>query len=145
MRRSVQPIAWVVRVLVVVIGTCGMAVHPAAAQDALVERPDPPALDDMETDANKDGLPDGWYNGRDAVLIAKDGAAGPRFLRFENNKPGRPARLSRAYGIDRAKDRSDRPGPVDPAESDPARRARGFRPLPDVRLPRQRIGACSAT
>jgi hypothetical protein len=95
-RRSGRQIAWVVRALVVVAATCGMA----AAQDELVERPDPPAIDDMEADANKDGLPDGWYNGRDAVLMSEGGPVGPHFVRFENKKPGRPARLSRAYGID---------------------------------------------
>ena len=70
------------------------------AQDVRIERPGPPALDDMETDANKDGLPDGWYNGRDAVLMAEGGYVGPHFVRFESTKPGRPSRLSLAFGID---------------------------------------------
>ncbi len=103
MRTPGRQIAWVVRALVVVVWTCGIAVQTAPAQDALIERPDPPALDDMETDANNDGLPDGWYNGRDAVLMSVGGQVGPHFLRFENKKPGRPSRLSRAYGIDARK------------------------------------------
>ena len=71
-----------------------------AAQEVLIERPGPPPLDDMETDANKDGLPDGWYNGREAVLMAEGGKVGPHFVRFQSTKPGRPSRLSRAFGID---------------------------------------------
>ena len=71
-----------------------------ARRIALVERTGPPELDDMETDANKDGIPDGWYNARDVSWIADDGAVGPHFLRFRATEPGRPARLSRAFGID---------------------------------------------
>jgi hypothetical protein len=65
-----------------------------------VDRPAPPALDEMEHDENKDGVPDGWYNLRDARIVAEGGAAGPHFVRFETSKPGRPARLSRAFGVD---------------------------------------------
>jgi hypothetical protein len=68
--------------------------------DALIVRPEPPALDDFETDANKDGVPDGWYNQRDCTLVDKGGVVGPHCLRFEVEKPGRPARLSRAFGVD---------------------------------------------
>src|SRR5262249_42968123 len=63
-------------------------------------RTPPPALDDLETDANRDGLPDGWYNNRDVRLLSEGGAIGPHFLRFERKKPGAPATLSRAFGID---------------------------------------------
>ncbi|HMB02547.1 MAG TPA: hypothetical protein VKP69_02270 [Isosphaeraceae bacterium] len=65
-----------------------------------IERPKPAALDDFETDANKDGVPDGWYNQRDVTLVAEGGVVGPHCLRFEAHKPGRPARLSRAFGVD---------------------------------------------
>ena len=70
------------------------------AEEPEIERPGPPPLDDFETDANNDGIPDGWYNLRDATLVTEGGVVGPQFLRFENKKPGRPARLSRAFGVD---------------------------------------------
>ena len=69
-------------------------------EETLVVRPAPPRLDDFETDKNKDGVPDGWYNLRDARLVPEGGVVGPQFLRFECDKPGRPARLSRAFGVD---------------------------------------------
>src|SRR4051794_28269420 len=55
------------------------SVGPARSQAPEVEyeRPGPPKLDDMETDANTDGLPDGWYNARDAKLVATGGQVGP--------------------------------------------------------------------
>jgi hypothetical protein len=69
-------------------------------QEPEIVRPEPPRLEDFETDRNQDGTPDGWYNLRDARIVAEGGVVGPHFLRFENKKPGRPARLSRAFGID---------------------------------------------
>jgi hypothetical protein len=84
----------------------GLALNPGSvpirAQEPAPEivRPAPPRLEDFETDANKDGTPDGWYNLRDARIVAEGGVVGPHFLRFENKRPGRPARLSRAFGID---------------------------------------------
>ena len=79
----------------------GGAAGGASGQDEVeIERPDPPALDDFETDANRDGVPDGWYNARDVTLIAEGGKVGPHCLKFEVRKPGRPARLSRAFGLD---------------------------------------------
>lgn len=69
-------------------------------QEEDFERPAPPALDDFEGDKNKDGIPDGWYNARDVVLVSEGGKVGPHCLKFEVRKPGRPARLSRAFGID---------------------------------------------
>ena len=56
--------------------------RPRLRQDELIERTGPPALDDLETDANKDGVPDGWYNARDVSWVAEGGAIGPHFLRF---------------------------------------------------------------
>jgi hypothetical protein len=76
---------------------------PAIGQDDLVERKGPPELDALETDANKDGIPDGWYNARDASWVAEGGAVGPHLLRFQCKAPGRPARISRAFGIDGSK------------------------------------------
>jgi hypothetical protein len=37
----------------------------ASAQDEPVDRKGPLELDDLETDSDKDGIPDGWYNARD--------------------------------------------------------------------------------
>lgn len=74
--------------------------RPSAAQDdELVVRPGPPAKEDFETDADGDGVPDGWYNFRDAKL-ARGGVVGPTCLRFENQRAGRQARASRAFGVD---------------------------------------------
>ncbi len=72
---------------------------PSPGQTNLPEGPKP--LEDFEADADGDGIPDGWYNLRDARL-AENGFGGPRSkcLRFENAKPGRPARASRAFGVD---------------------------------------------
>ncbi|AMV38844.1 hypothetical protein [Planctomyces sp. SH-PL62] len=73
-----------------------------AAQEPAGEilRPPPPARDDLELDANADGVPDGWYNARDAAIETTGGAAGPHFVRFACERRGRPARLSRAFGVD---------------------------------------------
>ncbi len=76
------------------------SLQEARAQEVEVERPAPPAVDDFETDKNKDGIPDGWYNARDFTLVPTGGKVGPHYLRFETRKPGRPSRLSRAFGID---------------------------------------------
>ena len=79
----------------------GLAIAGSArAQDNLIERTGPPRLDDLETDANKDGVPDGWYNARDISWLAEGGRVGPHFLRFRATAPGRPARISRAFGVD---------------------------------------------
>src|SRR5271157_4259967 len=73
---------------------------PALAQEPEIERPGPPAVDDLEQDANKDGIPDGWYNAREAIWEAKGGIVGPHYVRFACTQRGRPARLSRAFGVD---------------------------------------------
>ena len=92
----------VVRVSAVVIfaGIFAAGGRSCFAQEELIERTGPPALDDMEADANQDGVPDGWYNARDALWMAEGGKIGPHFVRLECTRPGRPARLSRAFGID---------------------------------------------
>lgn len=78
----------------------GRALGQDADPDRYVVRTPPPAGEDFETDENKDGVPDGWYNARDVKLVTEGGAVQPHFIRFECSKPGRPARLSRAFGID---------------------------------------------
>jgi hypothetical protein len=91
----------VVAVLLVSLGPARCVL--GQQEEALIERPGPPAVDDMEADFNKDGIPDGWYNARDMQWLAEGGKAGPHFVRFETNKPSRPARLSRAFGVDGTK------------------------------------------
>lgn len=78
------------------------AQSPAAvpAPTPEIVRTPPPARDDLEEDANGDGVPDGWYNARDVAIEATGGASGPKFIRFACDRRGRPARLSRAFGID---------------------------------------------
>jgi len=72
----------------------------AQAPEALPEGPRP--MEDFEADADGDGIPDGWYNLRDA-RVAEGGVGGAtksKCFRFENARPGRPARASRAFGVD---------------------------------------------
>ena len=102
---------WVHRVGLVALagfmlaGPCGIDSRSCFAQDELIERTGPPPVDNLEIDENKDGVPDSWYNARDARWMAEGGApgAGPHFIRFECTRPGRPARLSRAFGVDGSK------------------------------------------
>jgi hypothetical protein len=61
--------------------------------------PAPLIADDFETDADGDEVPDGWYNLRDVSRVS-GGKAGPNCLRFENARPGRPSRISRAFAVD---------------------------------------------
>ncbi len=90
----------VIAALVIVAGVCGAGTTSCSAQEELIERTGPPALDEMELDDNHDGVPDGWYNARDAKWMDAGGKVGPHFVRLECKQPGRPARLSRAFGID---------------------------------------------
>ena len=72
----------------------------ASAQELTVpEGPRP--RETFEDDRDGDGIPDGWYNLRDA-RVADHGHGDPpsKCLRFENGRPGRPARASRAFGVD---------------------------------------------
>lgn len=84
-----------------VLGFSSEGVAPAvyAQEEPEIARPGPPPLEDFETDADEDGKPDGWYNLRDAKR-ATGGVVGPTCLRFENALRGRPARASRAFGVD---------------------------------------------
>jgi hypothetical protein len=86
--------------LAVVVGSGAIPGSSCLAQDDLVERPGPPPTDELEADLNHDGIPDGWYNALDIKRMAEGGVVGPQFVRFECSQRGRPARLSRAFGID---------------------------------------------
>jgi len=72
-----------------------------SAQEIEIDRPEPPRLDPFEVDANGDQVPDGWYNLRDCQWV-EGGVGGLKShcFRFENLRPGRPARASRAFGVD---------------------------------------------
>jgi len=98
--------------LIVLAAMMEVAVPSVAAQEELIVRPGPPAFDNLETDANKDGLPDGWYNARDVKWMTEGGApgVGPHFVRFECNQTGRPSRLSLAFGVDGRKTEAIRMG-----------------------------------
>lgn len=86
--------------LAVALGLAMIGPAAVAQDEGLVVRKGPPELDDLETDANKDGVPDGWYNARDVTWVARDGLVGPHYLRFHATVPGGPARISRAFGVD---------------------------------------------
>ena len=102
MTRFVHHAVSVVSFLIALASACGSHWQACLAQEELIERPGPPSVDNLEVDENKDGLPDGWYNARDAKWVTEGGApgSGPHFVRFECKDPGRPARLSRAFGVD---------------------------------------------
>jgi hypothetical protein len=102
-REATRVAACVLPLFFLVTSTALARFQPGKSQDSLIQRPGPPARDDLESDENRDGVPDGWYNARDARLMSEGGKVGPRFVRLECNRPGRPARLSRAFGIDGAK------------------------------------------
>jgi hypothetical protein len=72
---------------------------PALGQATEVPR-GPKPLEDFEVDTDADGIPDGWYNLRDAKVVEGGIPGSKKCLRFENDKPGRPARASRAFGVD---------------------------------------------
>jgi hypothetical protein len=78
-----------------------LAPGPARGQDeSLITRPGPKPLETFEDDEDGDGIPDGWYNLRDAKVV-KGGMVGKgKCLRFETDRPSRGARASRAFGVD---------------------------------------------
>ncbi|MBX6314237.1 MAG: hypothetical protein IRY99_15195 [Isosphaeraceae bacterium] len=84
------------------LGLLALLAMGLPAQEVEVERPGPPTKEDFETDTDGDGVPDGWYNFRD-VRMAEGGIVGKTCLRFENARPGRAARASRAFGLDGSK------------------------------------------
>jgi hypothetical protein len=90
-----------IALLVLACGTPAVAQQEQPQEVDLVERPGPPPLDPLEVDNNGDGVPDGWYNLRDCKWV-EGGVGGPKSkcFRFENPLPGRPARASRAFGLD---------------------------------------------
>ncbi|WP_435010254.1 hypothetical protein P12x_001505 [Tundrisphaera lichenicola] len=78
-----------------------MTVFPSRLIAQESEPPGPPPIENFETDADGDGIPDGWYNLRDAKVVeGGTGQPGTKCFRFENARPGRPARASRAFGVD---------------------------------------------
>ena len=79
-----------------------VAAPPIKAQEAdgLIVRPPPPSREDFEGDEDGDGVPDAWYNLRDASIVPEGGTDGPALLRFEGDRPSRPARASRGFGVD---------------------------------------------
>ena len=101
--------------------------------------PPPPPLDDFETDANGDGVPDGWYNLRDGDDRGRGGRGRPAFPPVrERTRPGRPARLSRAFGVDGRKTEAIVIGLWVRLDGHPVRRAAGRGSRPADRLPRRR-------
>jgi len=68
--------------------------------EAEPERAGPPERVDFETDTDGDGAPDRWYNLRDAELVEEGGIDGPTLLRFEADRPSRPARASLGFRLD---------------------------------------------
>ncbi|OJW16258.1 MAG: hypothetical protein BGO49_18900 [Planctomycetales bacterium 71-10] len=95
-----KPAPLLLSILTLALGLPPLARAQAPDPTADIIRTPPPARDDLEEDANGDGVPDGWYNARDAAIEATGGPAGPKFVRFSCERRGRPARLSRAFGID---------------------------------------------
>ncbi len=77
-----------------------MACAAASAQGPELIRPGPPAVDRLEVDEDGDGVPDGWYNLRDARHAEGGPGGSGRMLKFECEWPSRPARASRAFGVD---------------------------------------------
>ncbi len=88
--------------LIVLAGMMEVAIPELAAQEELIVRPGPPAVDNLETDANKDGIPDGWYNARDVKWMNEGGAPESDRTSFGSSarRAGRPSRLSLAFGVD---------------------------------------------
>src|SRR4029079_13060103 len=82
---------------ILVLGISTFLVDGACGRD--LANPGPRFVEDFESDADGDGVPDGWYNLRDARIV-QGGTVGPRALRFDNARPGRQARASRAFGVD---------------------------------------------
>ena len=117
LRHSGRRFGWAIRAAILAAAWGWPRPGRRSLRTTLIERPGPPALDDLETDANKDGIPDGWYNARDVSWVAEGGVVGPHFLRFELRRagPARPAQ-PRLRGR-RPQDRGDPPGPLGPART----------------------------
>ena len=104
-----------------------------------IVRTPPPPRDDLEADDNGDGVPDGWYNARDVAIETKGGAVGPPFPPVQLRKRrGRPARLSRAFGVDGRVTEAIVIGLLDSPEEHRVRRANGRNAQPFDRLPGRR-------
>ena len=131
----VHRVASVVLALLVLAGPCGIEWRSCRAQEELIDRPGPPPVDDLETDENKDGVPDGWYNARDATVDGRGGAPRGPALRSLRVHAARPAGAAQpCLRCRRPQDRGRRPRLLGPAEQHPGRRARGRRARTDDRL-----------
>jgi hypothetical protein len=98
--RNARTVGSILLALIVAVPSTLDAQGPAIGQATEVPR-GPKPLEDFEVDTDADGIPDGWYNLRDAKVVEGGvGASKTKCLRFENDKPGRPARASRAFGVD---------------------------------------------
>ena len=105
-------------------GSMGQSCHGAGRADRAPAPPPPSTIwrpttttTACPTAGTTPATPSGWPKAEHRL--------GPHFVRFECTQPGRPARLSRAFGIDGKQDRGDRPGALGPPEQHPGRRARG--------------------
>jgi|GEM_PF-1073210 len=87
--------------LALVLGL-GLAPAPWCCHRSHAQPTPPPLRDGFQTDADGDGIPDGWFNIRDWQLRRDDPGApgsGPGVLRFEADQPGRPSRAHRGLEI----------------------------------------------
>lgn len=91
-RRGGMLRAWLAALVLIPTAALAQVAAPADPQPLVFQ-------EDFETDADADGEPDGWYNRRDAAVV-EEAQAGLRSLRFQNERPGRPARISRAFPLD---------------------------------------------
>lgn len=104
--RSCPPAVVVLLLLLVTQPEMARSQEAAPPDAPLVVRPAPQPIDDFELDKDpQDMKPDGWYNDRNAVL-SSPGHTGRYCLKLENDKPGRPARISRGFGVDGKKYRA---------------------------------------
>src|SRR5262249_13078967 len=85
--------------LAAVLAAAPVAARGQAPSSSTPERSGLLLPDDCEPDPENDGDPNNWYTRRDAERT-QGGKVGPTCVRFRNDKPGRPARISRAFGLD---------------------------------------------
>ena len=83
--------------LTAILGSGGLVIALGVAlfaQEPDVQRPGPPSREDFEADTDRDGVPEGWYNLRDARLatggvVGTDRVASARTPRMRRSKAGR--------------------------------------------------------
>ncbi len=116
MTRSVQRFALALFVSVALASPSVIEWRLCFAQEELIVRPGPPPVDDLETDKNKDGIPDGWYNVRDIKWMTEGGAAGPHFVRFRMYAAWEAGAAEPCLRCRRQQDRGPDPWLLDPPE-----------------------------